>query len=281
MILLYKKNENGARNSGCVIIITMMKPYLINTHSHANMLKDTNIDEAMTNASNECILTVIPSSTCEDIFEVSDFITKYDNVYGYVGVYPEEAKNFTDKTLNDMEFLIKNNNKIIGIGEIGLDYYWDKSFNEVQKEVFIKQIEFANQMNLPINVHSRESHFDTLDLLRKYNKNSIAIMHCFSGSLEFAKECIKEGIYISLGGVVTFKNAVKAKEVASNIPLEYLLLETDDPYLAPVPFRGKENQPMYVKYVAQAIADLRGISVDNVAEQTTKNAERIFKFNAK
>ena len=259
----------------------MIKPYLINTHSHANMLKEHNIDEAILNAQNAEIITIVPSSTCDDIFEVDKFIRKYDDVYGYVGVFPEEVKGFTDKTLSDMETLIKKNNKIIGIGEIGLDYYWDKSFLELQKEVFIKQIEFANQMNLPLNIHSRDAHFDTLDILRKYNKNSVAILHCFSGSLEFAKECIKEGIYIALGGVVTFKNAIKAKEVAKNIPLEYLLLETDDPYLAPVPFRGKENQPLYIKYVAQAIADIRGISVEEVARVTVENTERIFKFNAK
>lgn len=258
----------------------MKNPYIINTHSHANMLKNTNINEAIENARNENIITIVPSSTAEDIFEVDKFIQKYDDVYGYVGVFPEEVKTFTDKTLSDMEQIIRSNKKIIGIGEIGLDYYWDKSFKELQKEVFIKQIEFANQMNLPLNIHSREAHLDTLEILKKYNKNSIAILHCFSGSLEFAKECIKEGIYIALGGVVTFKNAIKAKEVATNIPLEYLLLETDDPYLAPVPFRGKENQPMYVKYVAEYIANLRSTSTEEIAKATTQNAERIFKFNA-
>lgn len=258
----------------------MKNSYIINTHSHVNMLKETNIDEALSNAQIERIITIVPSSTAEDIFEVEKFIQKYEDVYGYVGVFPEEVKTFTDKTLSNMEDIIRNNKKIIGIGEIGLDYYWDKSFKELQKEVFIKQIEFANQMNLPLNIHSREAHLDTLDILKKYNKNSTAILHCFSGSLEFAKECIKEGIFIALGGVVTFKNALKAKEVAANIPLEYLLLETDDPYLAPVPFRGKENQPLYVKYVAQAIAELRGVSTDEIAAQTTQNAERIFHFNA-
>lgn len=250
---------------------------IINTHSHVNMLKEHNIDEAINNAKQENIITIVPSSTTEDIFEVDKFIQKYNDVYGYVGVYPEEARNFSEKTLCDMENIVRNNNKIIGIGEIGLDYYWDKSFKEIQKEVFIKQIEFANQMNLPINVHSREAHQDTLEILKKYNKNSIAIMHCFSGSIEFAKECIKEGIYIALGGVVTFKNAQKAKEVAINIPLEYLLLETDDPYLAPTPYRGKENQPLYVKYVAEEIAKLRNISTEEVTKTTTQNALKIFK----
>ncbi len=251
--------------------------YIINTHSHVNMLRETNIDEAIQNAIDNKIVTIVPSSSVQDIFDTDNFIKKYNDVYGYVGVFPEEVKDFSDKTLSDMEEIIKSNPKIIGIGEIGLDYYWDKSFKELQKEVFIKQIEFANQMNLPLNIHSREAHLDTLEILKKYNKNSTAIMHCFSGSLEFARECIKEGIYIALGGVVTFKNAKKTKEVAKNIPLEYLLLETDDPYLAPVPFRGKENQPMYVKYVAEEIANLRGITPEEVAKTSTENAKKIFK----
>lgn len=251
--------------------------YIINTHSHVNMLRETNIDEAIQNAIDNKIVTIVPSSSAQDIFDTDKFIKKYNDIYGYVGVFPEEVKDFSDKTLSDMEEIIKSNPKIIGIGEIGLDYYWDKSFKELQKEVFIKQIEFANQMNLPLNIHSREAHLDTLEILKKYNKNSTAIMHCFSGSLEFARECIKEGIYIALGGVVTFKNAKKTKEVAKNIPLEYLLLETDDPYLAPVPFRGKENQPMYVKYVAEEIANLRGITPEEVAKTSTENAKKIFK----
>lgn len=251
--------------------------YIINTHSHVNMLRETNIDEAIQNAIDNKIVTIVPSSSVQDIFDTDKFIKKYNDVYGYVGVFPEEVKDFSDKTLSDMEEIIKSNPKIIGIGEIGLDYYWDKSFKELQKEVFIKQIEFANQMNLPLNIHSREAHLDTLEILKKYNKNSTAIMHCFSGSLEFARECIKEGIYIALGGVVTFKNAKKTKEVAKNIPLEYLLLETDDPYLAPVPFRGKENQPMYVKYVADEIANLRGTTPEEVAKTSTENAKKIFK----
>lgn len=251
--------------------------YIINTHSHVNMLRETNIDEAIQNAIDNKIVTIVPSSSVQDIFDTDKFIKKYNDVYGYVGVFPEEVKDFSDKTLSDMEKIIKSNPKIIGIGEIGLDYYWDKSFKELQKEVFIKQIEFANQMNLPLNIHSREAHLDTLEILKKYNKNSTAIMHCFSGSLEFTRECIKEGIYIALGGVVTFKNAKKTKEVAKNIPLEYLLLETDDPYLAPVPFRGKENQPMYVKYVAEEIANLRGITPEEVAKTSTENAKKIFK----
>ncbi len=252
---------------------------IVNTHSHVNTLKELSIDEALKNAQNENIITIVPSTSTEDIFDVDKFVKNHEDVYGYVGIFPEEAKTFTDKTLNDMEEIIKNNKKIVGIGEIGLDYYWDKSYKDLQKEVFIKQIDFANQMNLPLNIHSREAHLDTLEILKKYNKNSTAILHCYSGSAEFAKVCVKEGIYIALGGVVTFKNAHKTKEVAQTVPLEYLLLETDDPYLAPVPFRGKENQPMYVKYVAEEIAKLRGITTEEVEKITTQNALKIFDIN--
>ena len=144
--------------------------YIINTHSHVNMLRETNIDEAIQNAIDNKIVTIVPSSSAQDIFDTDNFIKKYNDVYGYVGVFPEEVKDFSDKTLSDMEEIIKSNPKIIGIGEIGLDYYWDKSFKGLQKEVFIKQIEFANQMNLPLNIHSREAHLDTLEILKKYNK---------------------------------------------------------------------------------------------------------------
>lgn len=256
----------------------MKEPYIINTHSHVNMLKELPIEQAIKNCEDENIRIIMPSYDDKSIFEVDELVKKYDNIYGYVGIFPEEVKCFSDKTLSDMENIIKNNPKIIGIGEVGLDYYWDKSFVELQKEVFIKQIEFANEMNLPLNIHCREAFGDTLEILKEYNKNSTVVMHCYSGSLEFAKECINLGIYIALGGVVTFKNAVKVKEVAKNIPLEYLLLETDDPYLTPVPFRGKENQPVYIKYVAQEIASLREISVEEVASATTQNALKIFNF---
>ena len=249
---------------------------IINTHSHINMLKERTIDEALKNCEDENITIIVPSYDDKSIFEVDELVKKYPQTYGYVGIFPEEVKCFNDKTLSDMEDIIKNNDRIIGIGEVGLDYYWDKSFIDLQKEVFIKQIDFANQMNLPLNVHCREAYFDTLNILREHNKNSKVIMHCFSGSFEFAKECIKQGIYIAIGGVVTFKNAHKVKEVAQNIPLVFLLLETDDPYLTPVPFRGEENQPSYVKYVAQEIASLRGIAFEEVANATTQNAKKIF-----
>ena len=252
--------------------------YIINTHSHVNMLRETNIDEAIQNAIDNKIVTIVPSSSAQDIFDTDKFIKKYNDVYGYVGVFPEEVKDFSDKTLSDMEEIIKSNPKIIGIGEIGLDYYWDKSFKELQKEVFAKQIRLANELSLPIAVHDREAHKDTFDIIKSENKGSDVLFHCFSGSVEFMKECVKQGWYIALGGVVTFKNAVKMKDVAKEVPLEKLVLETDSPYLTPVPYRGKTNYPAYVKFVAEEIANLRAMPVEELIGITTENAERLFKI---
>ena len=253
----------------------MNKNYLIDTHSHINMIENLSIDGILKNAAeNNVKKIIVPAAEANDIEVVFELSQKYENVYCYLGIHPSEAKDWNDKIEEKIRTLAKSQ-KVVGIGEIGLDYYWDKSFIDLQKEVFIKQIEIANELNLPVNVHDRDAHRDTFDILKEHNKNSKVIMHCFSGSPEFANECIKEGWYIALGGVVTFKNAKKMKEVASLIPLEKLLLETDAPYLTPVPHRGEENQPAYVKFVAEEIAGLRGITFEEVAQITTQNAEKI------
>ena len=192
-----------------------------------------------------------------------------------LGIFPTEAKTWTDDILEQMESLATDK-KVVAIGEVGLDYYWDKTFVDKQQDIFIKQIKLANKLNLPLVIHDREAHKDCFDLLKEHNKGSKVLFHCFSGSPEFAMECVKEGWYIALGGVVTFKNAVKAKEVAQTIPLSNLVLETDSPYLTPVPYRGKENQPAYVKYVAEEIAKLREVHTEEIADITTKNAENFF-----
>ena len=254
----------------------MNKNYLIDTHSHINMIENLSIEEILENArKNNVKKLIVPSSNAADIEVVFELSQKYENVYCYLGIHPSEAKDWNDNIEEKIRTLAKSK-KVVGIGEIGLDYYWDKSFVELQKEVFIKQIKLANELNLPLNIHDREAHKDTFDILKEHNKNSTVIMHCFSGSPEFATECIKEGWHIAIGGVVTFKNAKKMKEVASLIPLDKLLLETDAPYLTPVPYRGQENQPAYVKFVAEEIAQLRGISYEEAARITTQNAERLF-----
>lgn len=250
---------------------------MIDTHSHINTIKGLSIDEILEEAKNNGVEKIIlPSAELSDIDEVFKISEKYENVYGLLGLHPSEVKDWSEALENKIKEYCKQSKKIVGIGEIGLDYYWDKSFNELQKEIFIKQIKLANELNLPISIHDREAHKDTFDILKEHNKNSTVIMHCFSGSVEFMKECIKEGFYIAIGGVVTFKNAVKVKEVAKGVPPEKLLLETDAPYLTPVPYRGKENHPAYVKYVAEEIAKLREISFEEIDKITTENAKRIF-----
>ena len=250
--------------------------YLIDTHAHLDMYDDWQsvIENARENGVKKIIIPAVETQYFQKIVDIAN---SNDDVFCMMGVFPSEAKTWSDENIDLIKEFCKNE-KVVGIGEIGLDYYWDKSFIEAQKEVFIKQIKLANELGLPIAVHDREAHKDCFDILREYNNGSDVVFHCFSGSLEFAKECIKQGWYIALGGVVTFKNAVKAKEVVSEIPLEYLMLETDSPYLTPVPYRGKENKPAYVKYVAEEVAKLRGISVEDVISITTKNAEKVFKI---
>ena len=253
----------------------MNETYLIDTHSHIYMIEKISVDEVLQNAiSNGVKKIIVPSSCASDIDDVFELAQKYENVYCYLGIHPEEAKDWSGENKEKIKTLAASP-KVVGIGEIGLDYYWDKSNIDLQKEIFIKQIELANELNLPLNIHDREAHKDTFDILKEHNKNSAVIMHCFSGSPEFALECIKEGWYIALGGVVTFKNAKKMKDVAKIVPLEKLLLETDAPYLTPVPHRGEENQPAYVKFTAEEIAKLKGISFEETAQTTSANAEKI------
>lgn len=251
---------------------------MIDTHTHINCIDDFSIDEILKNASDNGVeKLIVPSAYASDIDIVAELASKYENVYGLLGVHPSEVKDWTDDLIDKIKECAKSP-KIVGIGEIGLDYYWDKSFNDLQKEVFIKQINLANELNFPISVHDREAHKDSFDILTEFNKNSIVIMHCFSGSVEFMHECVKQGWYIAIGGVVTFKNAIKMKEVTKEVPLDKLLIETDAPYLTPVPYRGKTNQPAYVKYVAEEIANLRNTSFEEINEQTTKNAKLVFKI---
>lgn len=249
---------------------------MIDTHSHINMIESISLEEVFKNAKENGIdKIIIPSAYPKDIDVVMSLVETHVNLYGMLGVHPSEVKDWNDNLIDKIKEYSKHP-KIVAIGEIGLDYYWDKSFNDLQKEVFIKQIKLANELNLPISIHDREAHKDTYDILKEYNKGSDIVMHCFSGSVEFAQLCLKEGWYLALGGVVTFKNAIKMKEVAKIVPLDKLLLETDAPYLAPTPFRGKENQPAYVKYIADEIAALRGVDFKEIADATTQNAVKVF-----
>ena len=256
-----------------------MQNYLIDTHSHIDMEEFDDLDAIISNAKTAGVEKIILPSVDRNSFEkVIKISSKYEEVYCALGIHPTEAQGVNDSDY-DKILELASNPKVVAIGECGLDYYWDKTYVKEQKEVFLKQIEIAKQLSLPLLVHDREAHKDTFDLLNKNINDEINIvMHCFSGSLEFATECVKKGFYIALGGVVTFKNAKKMHEVAKNIPLENLLIETDAPYLTPIPYRGKRNEPAYVKFVAEEIAKIRGISYDEVAENTTANARRVFKI---
>ena len=198
---------------------------------------------------------------------------RYPFVYAACGYHPESALEFNEDRLSEIEKMLSHE-KCVAVGEIGLEYHYDFVPKDIQKYVFQKHLELAVKYDMPVIVHDREAHADTMDLLKKYNPKGV--LHCYSGSVEMAKEVLKMGMYIGLGGAVTFKNAVKPVEVAQMIPFDRLLLETDCPYMAPVPMRGKRNNSAYISYVAEKIAEIKNMTFDDVAKITKENAKRFF-----
>ena len=193
-----------------------------------------------------------------------------DGVYALVGIHPHDAITYRDEVEKRLEELLEND-KAVGIGEIGLDYHYDNSPRDKQREVFIRQLELAKKIGKPVVIHSREAFLETFEIIRDHGKGLKGVFHCFSGSYESAMRVIKElGFYISLAGPVTFKNAKEPLEVATRIPIEYLLIETDCPYLAPHPFRGKQNEPAYLPYIAERISEVRGSDIVAVTIENTK-----------
>ena len=190
-----------------------------------------------------------------------------------IGFHPDEVDDLTDKDISDLESLLKTNKKIVGIGEIGLDYYHNDMNKEKQKEMFIKQIELAEKYDLPIVVHSRDSIQDVYDILKEHKARGV--IHCFSGSLEMAELFIKLGFYLGIGGVLTFKNS-KLKEVVSELSLDNFVLETDSPYLAPEPYRGHTNYPQNIKIIAQSLRKIMDTTLEEVTERTTSNVNKIY-----
>lgn len=206
------------------------------------------------------------------VFSV-ELANKYDYIFAACGIHPEEADKIPENHIEILKNLARNE-KCVAIGEIGLDYYWRQDNKEKQKELFENQILLSKELDLPIIVHDREAHGDTLEILKKHKPKGV--LHCFSGSAEMAKEVLKLGMYIGLGGALTFKNARKAVEVAEMLPLDKLLLETDCPYMAPVPFRGKRNYSGYIPYIAEKIAEIKGIDPQTVLDITSENAKKLF-----
>lgn len=253
----------------------------IDTHVHLNAdqyEEDVQqvIERALEAGVEKMVVIGFDRKTIEKAMKLVD---EYPFIYAVIGWHPVDAIDCTDEDLVWIEELAAHP-KVVGIGETGLDYYWDKSPKDVQKELFRQQIKLAQKLNLPIIIHNRDATGDVVQILHEENAASVGgIMHCFGGSVETARQCIDMNFMISLGGPVTFKNARQPKEVATEIPLEHLLIETDAPYLAPHPYRGKRNEPSYVPLVAEEIARLKDISLEEVARVTTRNAEQFFKFD--
>lgn len=213
-------------------------------------------------------------SDLESCYATLELTRRYDYIWGGVGIHPEDALDLPEDWLGQIQEMLKEP-KIVAVGEIGLDYHWlDACPKDRQQEVFATQLELARELALPVVVHDREAHADTLEFLKKYKP--AGVVHCFSGSWETAREILDLGMYIGLGGVVTFKNARHAVEAARNIPLERLVLETDAPYMAPVPYRGKRNDSSLIAFVAEKIGELRGMEAQAVLDITAENTRRLF-----
>ncbi len=254
---------------------------LFDTHAHLN--DDAFIDdlEETVQRAREAGVKLINIVGFDDksIKRAIEISNQYKEMYLTVGWHPVEAIDFTDEKYEMIKNLALTNEKVIAIGEIGLDYYWDKSPKDIQQQVFRKQIQLAKEVNKPIVIHCRDAMNDVLKILQEENAKEVGgIMHCFSGSVESMNIALKENFHISLGGPVTYKNAKTPKEVAKACPIDRLLIETDCPYLTPTPYRGKRNETSYVKYVAQEIADIREMSYEKLGEETFNNACKLFKI---
>lgn len=251
---------------------------LFNTHTHLNSEqlfddRDLYIQHAIERGVQ--FLTVV-GYDLESSYQAVKIAHEYDFIYAAVGISPNDCKETTDQDIEKIEELA-HDSKVVAVGEIGLDYYWDEVPKEKQIECFKKQLEIAKKLSLPVTIHARDAYEDTYDILSQSGVKGI--MHCYSGSYEMALRFIKIGYFISLAGPVTFKNAKVPKRVAENVDLQFLLVETDDPYLTPAPYRGKQNEPANVYFVAQKIAELKGIPYEEVAQQTTENALKVFQLD--
>ncbi len=250
---------------------------IFDTHAH--------YDDEQFNEDREKLLLSLPGQGVGTIVNVSArydscekvvaMAHKYPFMYAAVGVHPDEVGDLNEETFARMKELFKDD-KVVAVGEIGLDYHWDVEPREVQKEWFIRQLDLARELDLPVNIHSRDASEDTFQVMKEHGQGLKGIIHCFSGSKELAVEYVKLGFLIGVGGVVTFKNGKKLKQVVETVPLESIVLETDCPYLAPEPYRGKRNHSAYICYVAEEIARIKGITREDVLKQTEENAKKVY-----
>ena len=255
---------------------------LFDSHSHYNdekfdMDRDEIIKETLASGVSNFIVAGYSIESSKKAVEIA---SKYDGLYAIVGISPNDLENIkTEDDINESALKIEEiakSEKVVAIGEIGLDYYWDKENKHIQKSMFIKQINIANKLNLPIVIHTRDAHIDTIQLLKENAVNKKGIFHCCPLNRELVKEALNLGFYISLSGVITFKNTKNADDIINMVPEDKLLIETDSPYLSPEPLRGKRNTSINVKYVAEKIAKVKNKSIEEIAQVTQDNAKKIF-----
>lgn len=257
---------------------------LFDSHSHLN---DEKFDEDREKTIDEIVKSgvthfITAGYSVESSKKAIEIAKKYDFIYTTAGVSPNDIPQDEDelwKQLAEIENIAKNNSKVLAIGEIGLDYYWNTENKELQKLAFIEQIKIANKLNLPIVIHTREAVMDTLQILKENKVENTGIFHCCPQNRELIKEGLKLGFYISFAGPITFKNSKNAVEMINLVPNDRILIETDSPYLAPEPVRGTRNTPSNVKFVAQKIADVKGLTLENVEKITFENTKRILKMS--
>lgn len=254
---------------------------LFDTHSHLDDEKfDADRDELIEKIHTEYGVDLIMAvgSDIDSSRKSIALAEKYDFIYAAVGVHPHEVENMSEDDIETVKELCSHE-KVKAIGEIGLDYYYDNSPRDLQKKWFFRQMELANEVNLPVIIHDRDAHGDCMQILREGHVEKCGgVFHCFSGSSEMAKEAVKMGMYISFAGPITFKNAVKTVQVAEAVPLDRVFVETDCPYLTPVPHRGERNHSGYVRYIAEKLAEIKGVSFEEIAKITKENAIKFFKI---
>lgn len=257
-----------------------MKYKIIDSHAHYDDESfDSDRAEVFSQIQEEGVVGILNcSSTYDSVGKTNNLTKEYNFIYGALGIHPENANELTDERLENIKELIKSNKRIVAVGEIGLDYYWDENPpKEVQKEVFIKHMKLAEELNKPVIIHDRDAHADTIEIMKMF-PNVKGVVHCFSGSVEFARECVKLGYYIGITGVITFKNAKKLVEVVRDVPLDKLLVETDCPYMAPEPNRGKRNKSDYIKYIIEKIATIKEIDPLELNLQVNENFYNLIKM---
>ena len=253
---------------------------IVDSHCHLDYAKlysqlDDVVDRAIKN--NVKILLTI-CTTLKSFKKIETIINKYNNIYGTIGIHPHETNNYKEISSEIIIDYKKRNKKIIGIGESGLDYFYNHSDKEIQKKVFIEHILAADKLDIPLIVHSRNAELDTFEILKKYMKNKKlkVIIHCFTGSKAFAEKLIKIGCYISVSGIITFKKSKELSETISGVPIDKLLVETDSPYLAPEPNRGKDNEPSYITHTVEKLSAIKKIDRKKIIDATSYNFKKIF-----